>query len=97
MQNHAGGVCDTMLCYPQTYRSTPFSADEMKDVGLLALFSSYNVSYEGMRPPIDVAHGVFFTRYDNVVVEYNMIPGTSYSTCTNFCGWWNTGRRVAIV
>ena len=51
------------------YRSTPFSADEMKHVGLLALYSSYNVSYEGMRLPIDVARDVFYNWYDNVLVR----------------------------
>ena len=49
------------LFHSQTYRGTPFGADEIKDVGLVPVYSSCNISYVGMRLPTDVARDVFHT------------------------------------
>ena len=68
-----------MISWPesQTYISTPFSRDEMKDVQLLALYLSYDVSYEDMGLPTDVAPDLFCSWYLSSSI-YNMIPGTRY-------------------
>lgn len=68
VQNHERGGCDIMLLLADIIDIYHVrSADEMEDVGLLALYS-YNVSHEGMLLPVDVAHDEFYTSYDTVLV-----------------------------